>query len=204
MGQDMPWSVDDTSYKIRDEFFTSPFGHPAYVILDGTLEIKHKFIGPCCGYESYYDCTPDIARTLETTLSGYLDTILLSDADPREDAEDDVAVAVAVDGVVPPTTPDDDEEEEEEETELLNCNWSEWSPCSIRCGPTQGTQIRFVDRRCNTQVGFDFPIFESRECAADNAFNCNVEDGGSICIPEFGEREWPDSRSRYLSILVNL
>mmetsp|Transcript_10373 Transcript_10373/g.11488 ORF Transcript_10373/g.11488 Transcript_10373/m.11488 type:complete len:1125 (-) Transcript_10373:173-3547(-) len=212
--KEMPWSVDDTSYKIRDELFTSPFGHPAYVILDGNLEIKHKFIGPCCGYESYYDCTPDIARTLDTTLSGYLDTILLSAAEETDvDVEDDIGdnlMATTPSDLLPEgwsetvwgeqvyyynaltgastwdrptiTTPVAGEDED-----TLDCNWSEWSPCSIRCGPTPGTQIRFVDRRCNTQQGFDFPTFESRECAADNAFNCNVEDGGSVCIPEFGE-----------------
>ena len=82
----MPWSVDDDTYAIRDQFFTSPFGHPAYVVLDGNLQITNKFIGPCCGYESYYDCTADIARTLDTTLSEYLDAILLSD--PVENEED--------------------------------------------------------------------------------------------------------------------
>jgi hypothetical protein len=63
----MPLTVDDVNYEIRDDFFTTPFGHPAYVILDGALKVRHKIIGPCCGYESYYDCT---------TLTKYIETIL--------------------------------------------------------------------------------------------------------------------------------
>jgi hypothetical protein len=40
----MPLTVDDVDYEIRDDFFTTPFGDPAYVILDGGLKVRHKLI----------------------------------------------------------------------------------------------------------------------------------------------------------------
>ena len=176
---EMPWSVDDNSYSIRDQFFTSPFGHPAYVVLDGNLEIKHKFIGPCCGYEQYQDCTPEIAKSLDTTLSGYLDAILndesfVLDAESQSVEEDD--------------NDNDDVSEVNDEDIIIggdafDCEWSDWSACSIRCGPTPGVQIRYKDHRCSEEERY----FESRPCAAENPSNCNVEDGGLACIPEFGE-----------------
>lgn len=167
---EMPWSVDDNSYALRDQLFTSPFGHPAYVVLDGNLEIKHKFIGPCCGYEQYRDCTPDIAKSLDTTLSEYLDAIL-----------NDETFVLDEDSI-----PDVEEEEEDDaidEGDPFGCEWSEWSACSIRCGSTPGVQVRYKDQRCPDDEGF----FESRPCAAENPLNCNVEDGGLACVPEFGD-----------------
>jgi len=170
---EMPWSVDDSSYALRDQLFTSPFGHPAYVVLDGNLEIKHKFIGPCCGYEQYRDCTPEIAKSLDTTLSGYLDAILTDETFVLDEA----AVAAGEDEEPPlieepPNVPDSD----------FDCDWSEWSACSIRCGPTPGVQVRYQDRRCASGGAF-----ESRPCLSENPSNCNVEDGGAACVPEFGE-----------------
>jgi len=179
---EMPWSVDDSSYQLRDEFFTSPFGHPAYVVLDGNLRVKHKFIGPCCGYELYSDCTPDIARTLADTLIGYLDAILNddefeliggNDSSSGNDEQDSVNVD-DVDVII------EDE---------FTCDWSDWSACSIRCGPTIGQQIRYKDQRCaDTTTEGASEIFESRPCQAENFANCNVEDGGLACVPEVGER----------------
>jgi len=171
---EMPWSVDDSSYVLRDQFFTSPFGHPAYVILDGNLEIKHKFIGPCCGYEEYQDCTPDIAKSLDTTLSEYLDIILNDDTfvlDETPSMSEEVE------------EPDSTGETPNKDSEA-NCEWSEWSACSIRCGPTPGVQVRYKDQRCDAE---STGLFESRVCLAENPSNCNVEDGGSTCVPEFGE-----------------
>ena len=167
---EMPWSVDDNSYALRDQFFTSPFGHPAYVVLDGNLEIKHKFIGPCCGYEQYRDCTPDIAKSLDTTLSEYLDAILNDEN-------------FVLDDVSTPVVEEEEIVEEETPSGEFDCEFSEWSACSIRCGPTPGIQVRYKDGRCESEG----PLFESRPCQADNPSNCNVEDGGMACVPEFGE-----------------
>ena len=171
---EMPWSVDDSSYALRDQFFTSPFGHPAYVILDGNLEIKHKFIGPCCGYEEYWDCTPEIAKSLDTTLSEYLDMILNDDTFVLD--ETPVDTPSVSEEIEEPDTPYNDSE--------ANCEWSEWSACSIRCGPTRGVQIRYKEQRC---VAESSGLFESRACLATTPSNCNVEDGGLACVPEFGE-----------------
>ena len=168
---EMPWSVDDNSYALRDQFFTSPFGHPAYVVLDGNLEIKHKFIGPCCGYEQYRDCTPDIAKSLDTTLTEYLDVILNDDN-------------FVLDEISAPVDQDVEDEEEEAPDDDFDCEWSEWSACSIRCGPTPGVQVRYKDKRCDDE---STALFESRPCQAENPLNCNVEDGGLACVPEFGE-----------------
>jgi len=184
---EMPWSVDDSSYSLRDQFFTSPFGHPAYVVLDGNLEIRHKFIGPCCGYEQYRDCTPDIAKSLDTTLSEYLD-VILSDEAFELDVRDETPATV------PDDTNDNDNNNDNNNNnnnnnDEFNCEWSEWSACSIRCGPTPGTQVRYKDRRC-AEVDLTtsaVPLFEQRPCSADNPSNCNAEDGGLACVPEFGE-----------------
>jgi hypothetical protein len=174
---EMPWSVDDSSYALRDQFFTSPFGHPAYVILDGNLEIKHKFIGPCCGYEQYRDCTPDIAKSLDTTLSEYMDTILNDNTFVLDETLVD-------ESNVPVEVEEPDSTEETPDESEVDCEWSEWSVCSIRCGPTPGVQIRYKDQRCEAESS---GLFESRACRAENPSNCNVEDGGLACVPEFGE-----------------
>ena len=188
---DVPWSVDDNSYALRDQLFTSPFGHPAYVVLDGNLEIKHKFIGPCCGYEQYRDCTPEIAKSLDTTLSGYLDAILNDETfvldDPSVAEEEDVVVVIEEEDEEEEEPPPPQLEEEDVEEPGFDCEWSEWSACSIRCGPTPGVQIRFMDRRCDEEAGDAGALFESRPCVSANPSSCNVEDGGTACVPEFGE-----------------
>ena len=33
--KEIPLSVYDYNYVLQDDFFTTPFGHPSYVILDG-------------------------------------------------------------------------------------------------------------------------------------------------------------------------
>ena len=171
--QDMPWSVDDTNYKIRDEFFTAPFGHPAYVVLDGNLQIQHKFIGPCCGYEEYRECTPEIARTLETTLRTYLDAILTQDVPPPPTTRPPSAAPTPR----PPTNPP---------VITLECAWSGWSACSVRCGPTPGLQFRYKDPRCGVATPA-LPVFTSRTCTAARK-SCYRDDGKTQtpCIPEMG------------------
>jgi len=63
------WTVNDESYVLRDEFFTAPFPHPAYVILDWEGRVREKVVGPCCGYESYSDCPTATAEALNATLT---------------------------------------------------------------------------------------------------------------------------------------
>jgi hypothetical protein len=40
--KEMPLSVDDRNYEIRDDLFTTPFGHPSYVVLDGDIGGGHN------------------------------------------------------------------------------------------------------------------------------------------------------------------
>ena len=88
----MPWTVSDTNYVMRDDFFTTPFGHPSYVILaptrlqqeeqgSGGMVVRDKFVGPCCGFIRYSDCQPETARQLDGTLSTAIDAIMQEMAD---------------------------------------------------------------------------------------------------------------------------
>lgn len=52
-----PLTIDDRDAQLRDAFFTAPFPHPAYVIIDHNGKVHDKFVGPCCGREDYFDCT---------------------------------------------------------------------------------------------------------------------------------------------------
>merc|ERR1712129_345069 len=86
--KEMPLSVNDIDYELRDDYFTAPFGHPSYVILDDELKVRHKFVGPCCGYESYWDCTKNIALRLDDELSGYIDALIKEGDEKKKDDDD--------------------------------------------------------------------------------------------------------------------
>ena len=68
--------VDDLDFEIRDLYFTPPFGHPSYVVLDGNLNVRHKFVGPCCGKLSYWDCDLEEAKTLNDRLTAMVERLL--------------------------------------------------------------------------------------------------------------------------------
>ena len=162
---EMPLSVNDVNYEIRDELFTAPFGHPAYVILDGDLNVRHKFIGPCCGYESYRDCTREIARGLDQEITGYIDAIL---------AEYDNSGSNNNSVTSPPNNPETNPEEECSISEF-----SEWSDCSIDCGTEEGVQFRL-----RMVEGSDCPPpVETRSCFATFT-SCDEDE--TACIEEFG------------------
>ena len=170
--KEMPLSVNDANYEIRDDLFTTPFGHPSYVILDGDLEIKHKFIGPCCGYESYFDCTADIAKSLDTELTGYLNELL-------KDVESTAAPSVAPEPTIAPTAAP----VSQKDCEVLD--FSEWSECSIRCGTSFGVEFRWRKvTQLNADVQCPSPI-ETRECLPLDSDQICLDDQFS-CIPEFG------------------
>mmetsp|Transcript_26644 Transcript_26644/g.59196 ORF Transcript_26644/g.59196 Transcript_26644/m.59196 type:complete len:1094 (-) Transcript_26644:98-3379(-) len=166
--REMPWTVSDVDYRLRDDYFTTPFGHPSYVVLapsrlggavddeGGALVVRNKFVGPCCGFVRYSDCQPDTARELDAMLSDAIDAILLA---MEEDAEE--PAAADGEGMVepPPTTtiptttttePATSETATVIDESCIVGQFSEWSPCSIDCGPTEGTQFRWrsvVDNR---------------------------------------------------------
>jgi len=171
--QEMPLAVLDQDYELRDDFFTTPFGHPSYVILDGDLTVRKKFIGPCCGYESYYDCTADIAKSLDTELSGYLDTLLEeAGAVPLDQTEGTTNTTEAPAPETPNVQPDG----------CFYGEYSEWSDCSVSCGPTPGTQFRWrlVQASNAATAACEAPI-ETRSCVADVA-TCP-----DVCVEEIGE-----------------
>jgi len=74
--ESMPVVVDDLDFEIRDLYFTPPFGHPSYVVLDGNLNVRHKFVGPCCGKLSYWDCDLEEAKTLNDRLTAMVERLL--------------------------------------------------------------------------------------------------------------------------------
>lgn len=149
--------------------FTTPFGHPSYVVLDGDLRVRHKFIGPCCGYEDYFDCTADIAVGLEESLSGYIDAILMETGTLVEDGT--TAIDSTFDSVPEPTV---------EET-CVTGEFSSWSPCSVICGA--GIQFRWRTitpngaalESCPAPVETIACIGEEMTCSSDG------------CVQGFGE-----------------
>ena len=173
--KEMPLSVADTNYEIRDDLFTTPFGHPSYVVLDGDLRLKHKFIGPCCGYANYFDCQADTAKELDTELSGYIDALL-------QDSESETAFPTKA--LVPTKTPTNRPTTAEQVDNCIVGDFSEWSDCSIKCGSGKGIQFRWRNVTAYNNFNCPGPV-EKRSCTAPEDI-CTGDDSSS-CIPEFGE-----------------
>ncbi|CAB9512318.1 expressed unknown protein [Seminavis robusta] len=175
--KEMPLTVLDQEYEIRDDWFTTPFGHPSYVILDGDLRVRHKFIGPCCGYEDYFDCTADVAVALDETLSGYIDAILMETGTNlvTDDAVNNVNNNNPQEETTPPQTAT---------TPCTATEFSEWSDCSVTCGTGMEFRWRTVTPTTSgTLEDCPAPV-ETRPCVGPVAEPCPAE--GS-CIQEFGE-----------------
>lgn len=171
--REMPLSVNDVNYEIRDDLFTTPFGHPSYVILDYTGKVRHKFIGPCCGYASYYDCTADIAKSLDQQITDFLEPLLTELESAPIDVPSDPDTVVD-----DPSSPVDGDP-----TVCVSAtvgDWSEWSPCSVQCGTTPGIQFRTRSVQAN-DCSRAAPV-ETRSCQA--ATPCNDPD--TACIAESG------------------
>uniref|UniRef100_A0A7S3V7X4 SMP-30/Gluconolactonase/LRE-like region domain-containing protein n=1 Tax=Chaetoceros debilis TaxID=122233 RepID=A0A7S3V7X4_9STRA len=166
---EMPLSVDDVNSVLRDDLFTTPFGHPSYVIMDEDLKIRHKFIGPCCGYESYFSCTADVAKSLDAKLTEYIFDLLLEQGDGIDNEQKTAAptaspIVAPKDPTVSPTSSPTQECEVGE--------FGAWSECSIVCGSTPGTQFRYrkviiPDHVSATRIGHQCPVpIETRSCLA--------------------------------------
>ena len=207
---EMPWTVADTNYVMRDDFFTTPFGHPSYVILaparlgggdadasntgimgnqglfnpmgaqqtsgSGGMVVRNKFVGPCCGFIRYSDCQPETARELDGMLSTAIDAIMqemeeqatstapepetMTQPEPEPEAEPEAETPT------PPTTTEEG---------CIVGEYSEWSPCSIDCGPTDGMQFRWRT------------VVDNRPALATEA--TVTDEGEAIVGPEIVQRE---------------
>ena len=212
---EMPWTVSDTNYVMRDDFFTTPFGHPSYVILaparlgggdadasnsmvgnqglfnpmgeqqtssssSGGMVVRNKFVGPCCGFIRYSDCQPETARELDGMLTKAIDAIM-------QEMEEQQAVEDVPASTAPETETTQPEPESEPEVETLTSpttaeeegcivgEFSEWSPCSIDCGPTDGMQFRW------------HTVVDNRPALATEA--TVTDEGEAIVGPEVVQRE---------------
>ena len=64
----------DKDYRLRDLLFTASetdyFPHPSYAIIDWNRTVRHKFVGPCCGYTSWSSCAQTELEALNATITG--------------------------------------------------------------------------------------------------------------------------------------
>mmetsp|Transcript_18058 Transcript_18058/g.36018 ORF Transcript_18058/g.36018 Transcript_18058/m.36018 type:complete len:1288 (+) Transcript_18058:253-4116(+) len=185
-GTNMPLVVDDDAFTMRDDFFTTPFGHPSYVVLDGELTVRHKFTGPCCGIEDYYSCSNDDALALDATISGYVDAILAET--PAETAPAETGAP----SVGSPAVPAESTGAPSAASPCETGAWSAWSPCSLVCRDADGdagVQFRtrtVTDRRA--VAGRCPKVSTVRECR-EEVPACDAtgyEAPGPQCVPEFG------------------
>ena len=173
--------VLDQDYALRDDFFTTPFGHPSYVILDGDLRVRHKFVGPCCGAEGFSDCSRDTAKGLAGTLSGYIDAILAETSGVVESAFDEQDTTAHEEPDMIHKDPFTNAPTVAPITPVADCEvgeFSGWSECSVTCG--DGLEFRW---RTVRGTGCPAPV-ETRPCS-QNA--CAETTAG--CVQEFGG-EW--------------
>jgi len=168
----MPLVASDNDYVIRDLYFTAPFGHPSYVIMDGNLEVRHKFVGPCCGLTSWSECTVDNTTYLRNELVKYVKEIL-------DESPDSVPTQSPVKSLSPTQL--------EGPGSCETGDWSDWSVCSASCG-AEDSGIKFKwrivkDSRIDTDEVDPCPTpVETLPCSPLQTI-CET-----VCVPEIGTR----------------
>ncbi|EJK47143.1 hypothetical protein THAOC_34166 [Thalassiosira oceanica] len=171
-----PLTITDVNYDVRDFFFTPPYPHPSYIILDENLEVTYKSVGPCCGYVSYYDCTDEVALGLDGMLTEEIYEVYNSQQEAAADVGKGKEVDVEPDTEDGGSTTDEtlttvEENFVEPESQCSAEEFSDWSACSVTCG-TGRLQFR---HRANS-----YPV-ETRPCA-ETLPACEEQ-----CVQEFGE-----------------
>jgi hypothetical protein len=160
-----------------------PFTIYQDIILDENLQVTYKSVGPCCGYESYYDCTDDIALELDDILTTKIYEVYNqqmsgaegstgeeSDATPGTDGDE-----VAFTETTTPSTKDSTDPTSSSSQECQATEYSEWSSCSKTCGDG-GIQFRY---RANANA-----TVETRACPTEVA--STLPECTEQCVPEFG------------------
>ena len=169
----MPITVSDQQYDLRDVFFTSPYPHPSYIILDENLKVTYKSVGPCCGYVDYYACTDDVALGLDETLSKEIyaiynkqnaATLLVEEEETAVESTTTTTTTTTPPPVIfnipSPTT-----------ASCQSTSFSDWSVCSKVCGDG-GIQFRYA-------LNSVLPV-ETRPCPY------TLPQCPEQCVPEFG------------------
>mmetsp|Transcript_21670 Transcript_21670/g.43482 ORF Transcript_21670/g.43482 Transcript_21670/m.43482 type:complete len:1080 (+) Transcript_21670:120-3359(+) len=175
--KEMPLVVNDAiANTLRDDYFTTPFGHPSYVVLDGDLRVRHKFVGPCCGKSSCFDCSNNEAKMLDTMLVEMVDPLLseFTEAPVGGPTPDTSAPSLA------PTS----------KGECVVSEWSTWSACSLKCrdGADAGVKFRWrtvTDNRKEDDDDGPCPApMEVVDCTTEDVKKC--KDEYRSCVPAFG------------------
>jgi len=168
----MPLTVEDSSLDLRDRFFTPPYPHPSYIILDENLKVTYKSVGPCCGYVSYYACTDDVALGLDKMLTDKIYEVYdkqMSNLFGVTTTGADPTVATSTTTVAATTILS------QQQQPCQSTTYSEWSACSKTCGDG-GIQFRF---RANS----DLPV-ETQPCPA--IVTATLPTCTEQCVAEFG------------------
>jgi len=162
-------------------------GHPSYVILDGNLTVRSKFVGPCCGFETMAECTKETAMSLDGMLAETIDLLLseasltgnpLNVSEPEPTPAPAPVVTVAPSSLIPSPASGNPTPQPQVKTCIVGA-FSGWSPCSLTCDSgVNGTQFRWR-MVVENQSGNCPKAVEVRSCTP--SVTC-----AGVCIPEFG------------------